>query len=232
MKLDNILKTRGLKNILNECYGVYDKVEEIDFDKLPNQFVLKDTLGSGGSSVIICKDKKNANLDEYRSIMREWVKSSTKNGGGREWVYAGRKHRIICEKYLNSNDGDLPDYKFFCFDGKMKNFYVRTNYTEHHDEGKMAFFDDNKQQLKGVGLDYCNRTDEKIELPNSINKMIEISEILSKEFPHCRVDLYILNNDIYFGELTFFTASGFFAFEPDEFDFILGKQFKLPYKLV
>ena len=116
------VETCGLKNILNECYGVYDNVEDVDFDKLPNQFVLKDTLGSGGSSVIICKDKETANLDEYRNIMKQWVNSSTKNGGGREWIYAGRKHRIICEKYLNL-DGDLPDYKFFCFDGKMKNFY-------------------------------------------------------------------------------------------------------------
>ena len=121
------VKKLGLGSILNECYGVFDRPEDVDFSKLPNQFVLKDTLGGGGNSVIICRDKSKADLAEYRRIMQEWVDTKCVPSGGREWVYYKhhKQHRIICEKYIQCDTpGGLTDYKFFCFNGKPYCLYV------------------------------------------------------------------------------------------------------------
>ena len=220
----------GLGHILNECYGVYDTAEEVDFDKLPNQFVLKDTLGGGGNSVIIVKDKASADLEAIRTRMKQWVvKRRRVRGGGREWpYYNGKQHRIIVEKMLLDQDTqDLPDYKLFCFDGKVQCFYVREGYASNHDNGVMAFFDKNKNQLMGVGMDYCNVTRKTLRINESIDRMFEYAEILAARFPHVRVDFYDTKDGIVFGELTFFNASGYMKFEPDEFDFELGRNFEL-----
>ena len=222
----------GLGHILNECYGVFDKPEDIDFDKLPNQFVLKDTLGGGGNSVIICKDKSKADLNSYISQMNEWVHTKVIPSGGREWVYYEHKkpHKIICEQLLVCDNGDLPDYKFYCFNGKCFVYYVREDYMQNHRNGKMAFFDNNNFQMRNLSLDYCVSSKQKILPPENIEQMKEISEKLAKRFPHVRVDLYFVNHNVCFGELTFFNASGYFNFEPDEFDYVLGERFILPYE--
>lgn len=104
---------------------MFERVEDVDFDKLPNRFVLKDTLG-GGNSVIICKDKSKADLNEYRKIMQEWIDTKCIPSGGREWVYytGHKQHRIICEKYLDDGSENLIDYKFFCFNGICKYIYI------------------------------------------------------------------------------------------------------------
>jgi len=224
------IKGKGMESLLTTCYGVYDSVEDIDFEKLPSQFVMKDTLGGGGNSVIVVQDKTKLNIVEAKKQMQSWVKENTRvRSGGREWpYYNGKKHRIIIEEYLCQPDGDLADFKFYCFDGKVACFYIRSGYSGNHNDGKMTFFAREKECLKDVGLDYCRQTDIQPTLPAEIDEMIKLAEQIATGFPHVRADFYNVLGKVYFGEMTFFSASGYFMFTPDEFDYELGKKFVLP----
>ena len=224
------VKSCGLEHILNECYGVFDTVEEIDFDKLPEQFVAKDTLGGGGNDIAIVKDKSNTDLDILKKLMQSWVSvPEHKHGSGRSWpYYSGKKHRIIIEKYLEQPNGDLPDYKFFCFNGKVFCFYIRADYAQHHESGKMSFYTRSNEWMQGVGFDYCSISDQAIKSDGNIAQLIQMAEKLSAVFPHARIDFYVVKDKIIFGEVTFFTASGYMNCIPDTFDFELGEKFILP----
>ncbi len=222
------VSARGLSHILNKCYGVYDSPEEIPFDTLPNSFVLKDTLGGGGNSVLLIRDKRHMDKDKLLDQLKQWVNAPIdKKNIGREWVYEKRKHRIIVEKLLDCPNGDLPDYKFFCFNGKVAYIYMMSNYREHHELGQLAFLDKDFKLLK-VSRDDFNSVMKQPDKPQNYNEMLEMAEILSTGFPHVRVDFYNINGTIIFGEMTFFNASGYCKFIPDEFDFVLGEYFKLP----
>lgn len=223
------VKSKGLESILVPCYGVYDSVDEINWDALPDQFVMKDTLAGGGISVEIIKDKKTADIEALKEKCRKWTSTKAHvKGGGREWpYYSGKNHRIIIEKFIQCGDGDLPDYKFFCFDGQCLYSYVKKDYAKSHDDGKLAFFDKDKKQLDAK-MDYCLKLCDKVALPNEYDVMLNIAEKLSEEFPHARIDLYDVDGKIYFGEVTFYNASGYMKFEPDKFDKTLGEPFKIP----
>ena len=227
------VESKGLGYILNECYGVFDRVEDIDFDALPDQFVLKDTLGSGGNSVILVKDKSEMDLDAVKLQLRKWVNENHRiRSGGREWpYYSGKKHRIIIEKYLAQSDGDLPDYKFFCFNGKVECVYFMRNYTKNHECGELGFFDKDYNLMNVYRTDFHPILDQPMK-PLNYEMMLQAAESLSRDFPHVRVDFFDLNGKITFGELTFTMASGYLKFEPDEFDFALGKDFVLPQQLL
>lgn len=221
------IESLGLSEILNECYGVYDNPNEIDFTSLPNSFVVKDTLGGGGNSVIIVKDKSKVNYNELKLEMLSWVKirNSSKHPG-REWVYDNQKHRIIIEKYIECDDKyGLTDYKFFCFDGQIDYLYIITDRSFGNKAG-LGVFDINFNQLNVA------RADEKpfkynIRKPSNFDEMLIIAKKISQKFPHVRVDLYNVKGKIIFGEMTFFDGSGYMVFEPDEFDYELGKYFNL-----
>lgn len=223
------VKKCGLENILIPSLGVYTDENKIDFDKLPNQFVLKDSLGGGGTAVIICKDKKQFDINKARQQMRQWLKSSSSyKTGGREWVYGGKKHRILIEQYLPSieNDGGLIDYKFFCFNGEPQFLYIITD----RKVGEAACFGIYTADFKKLNV---VRNDElpltrNIQKPIQYEDMLKIARKLSKPFPEARVDLYCVQDKIYFGEITFFDGSGYMSFTPDEFDFTLGEKFILP----
>ena len=222
------VKSHGCENILNELYGVYNSAEEVDFNKLPNQFVLKDTLGGGDASMIIVTDKNKLDIKKAKEKMQKWIKEpiDTKHAG-REWVYDGEKHRIIAERLLITDEnGDLPDYKFFCFDGKVYCSYMMQNYTMHHEDGVLGFFDRDFRLLKVKRKDFKAMVNPP-EKPKNYEKMVELAEILSKDFPHVRVDFYNIDGKIVFGELTFFNASGYVEFEPDQFDYDMGEQFNV-----
>ncbi|MBE6909146.1 MAG: carbonic anhydrase [Ruminococcaceae bacterium] len=223
------VKSKGLEDILIPCYGVFDSVEEIEWDKLPNQFVIKDTLGGGGNAVMFVDDKSRADFESLKELASTWTAIDNHvRDGGREWpYYSGKKHRIIIEEMLKQPDGDLADYKFFCFSGRVMIFYIRTGYNRYHACGKMSFFTRERQWLKGVGMDYCAVSDIQQNLPNNISDMIECAEKLSTGFPHARIDLYCVDSKIYFGEITFFNASGYMKFDPDSFDIELGNMFPL-----
>jgi hypothetical protein len=224
------VKKVGCEEILNTCYGVYDKAEDIPFSKLPDKFVLKDTLGGGGNSVIIVKDKNNTDLEKIKKIAQKWTEQKNHHrSGGREWpYYYGKNHRIIVEKYIESNeeDGGLIDYKFFCFDGIIRYIYVIADRKVGEKAG-FGIFTDKYKKLDVVRCDEKPLT-RNIPKPILYNKMLKTAHELSKVFPEVRIDLYCVNEKIYFGEMTFFDGSGYMKFEPDKFDYELGEKFKLP----
>lgn len=225
------IEEKGMGELLNKCYGVYEKADDIDFSSLPDKFVIKDTLGGGGDRVIVCKNKKNIDIEALRKRLNAWTDEKLVKSGGREWpYYEGKKHRIIIEEFLSCSDGDLPDYKFFCFQGKCFYSYVKVDYANSHEEGKLAFFDRNKMQLDAK-MDYCKKINRTIKLPRNYDKMVGLAEKLAVDFPHVRVDFYDVDGRIVFGELTFYNASGYMNFDPDSFDYEMGKCFELPSKI-
>lgn len=222
------VKSKGMEAILNRCYGVYARFDDIDFSALPQSFVIKDTLGGGSNQVFICHDKRKIDVNKVRDLVDGWTSEKLTKTGGREWpYYSGKGHRICIEEYLECSNGDLPDYKFFCFGGKCFCFYVKVDYARSHEKGKLAFYDRNQKKLD-VKMDYCGKLDRKIDLPNNCNEMMNIAEILSSDFPHARVDFYNVDGRIVFGEITFYNASGYMTFTPDSFDFEMGEKFILP----
>lgn len=222
------VKEKGLSSILNTCYGVYDSPEAVDFDKLPESFVLKDTLGGGGNAVIIVKDKSKLDRTAVRKQMADWVNEPiNRKHPGREWVYDGRKHRIIAEEMIVSDaeKGGLVDYKFFCFHGKVEYLYVVADRKVGRKAG-FGIFDADYGRLD------VKRADERplareVCKPDNYEKMKHMAEVLAQPFPEARIDFYDEDNEIRFGEITFFDGSGYMTFEPDEFDFEIGKKFQL-----
>lgn len=203
--------------------GVWDTFDEISFHSLPNQFVLKCTHDSGG--IIICKDKKYLDYD----LARQKLENSLNHNyyyEGREWPYKMVKPRIIAEQYMANIDGSLLlDYKFFCFDGHVKFLYVSE--ASHTCDQKLQFYDREFNALECKRKDY-NDFDILPCKPKTYDKMLEIAEKLSEDIPHVRVDLYEINGQIYFGEMTLYTCSGFIPFADERWDRIFGDYIILP----
>lgn len=210
--------------------GVWDRVEDIDWDSLPDQFVLKTTHGGGGGGVVVCSDKTH--FDKAKAIKK--LRTSMHSNAGktyRERPYLNVPRKIIAEKFMaertakvNTKNSDLPDYKFFCFNGKVKCFKIDFGrFVDHHanyysPEGKLLPFGE-----KGLEPDPNH-----IEIiPENLDKMIVIAEKLSDGFKFLRVDLYNVKGKIYFGELTFYPAAGMGAFVPEEWDEKLGGMLNL-----
>lgn len=220
----------GLGSILLRNYGVYSSFEEINFESLPNKFVIKDTLGSGGNSVFICEDKLKLNQSALEEKVNAWLNVTLHKNGGREWpYYSGKKNRIITEELIECDDPHgLVDYKFVCFNGKVAILYVMCDRVVGQ-EVKLGIYNRNLERLAVSEL-----TEKVIDFdfifPDNMYEMIEIAEKLAKPFPQVRVDLYNNNGKILFGELSFFDESGYMIYDPDSFDFTLGEQFLLPKK--
>lgn len=223
------VKSKGLGDILIPCYGVYDSINEVDWDGLPNQFVMKDTLGGGGTSVVIVKDKTSADIDYLKETASKWtnIKAHQKDAG-REWpYYSGKKHRILFEKYIDFEDENkhgLLDYKFFCFNGRAEFIYVMGD-RNVGDKVSVSIFNRDFKRLKVKRVGDNALPD--IQKPHNFSEMCQTAEILSQDFPHVRVDLYNNKGKINFGELTFYNASGYMKYEPDKFDYLLGSKFKI-----
>lgn len=204
--------------------GVWNEFDEIDFEKLPNQFVLKCTHDSGG--VIIVNNKSELNIVNAREKINRCLKRNY-FWPGREWPYKNVTPRIIAEDYISFKDSDLsgiPDYKFFCFDGKVNALLVATD--RQAGDTKFDFFDNKFTPLPfRWGHDHARVTPGK---PKNFDQMVRIAETLSKGFPHVRVDLYNCDGMVYFGELTFTHWSGFCPFEPEEWDSRFGEWINLP----
>jgi hypothetical protein len=220
------VESKKLSSILNEVYGVYSNPEDIDFNILPNQFVIKTTDGSGGCNVFICKDKKQLNVSELMKQLNAW-KNRKDDNAGREWAYTEIKEsKYIIEKYLENEDNPeagINDYKIFCFKGKPKYIVMDIDrYIEH----KRNFYDTQWRKLN-VGSD-CPNFDREISAPDNLKELLQTATILSKDFPHVRVDLYNIKNQIIFGELTFYPWGGYVQFIPDKFDFELGACLEIP----
>lgn len=204
--------------------GVWNSVEDIDWEKLPNQFVLKCTHDSGG--LVICKDKSK--LDKNSAIQK--LKKSLRNRyfyQGREWPYKNVKPRIIAEKYMEDEIWhELRDYKFFCFDGEMKLLFIATERQSENEETKFDFFDSEFQHLD-IQNGHPNASQPPAK-PKTFDKMKFLAEQLSQNIPILRVDFYEVNGHVFFGELTFCHWGGMVPFEPEEWDYKLGSWIKLP----
>lgn len=212
------VEEQGHKELLNDLLGVYDDVNEIDFDKLPNQFVMKASHGSGWN--IVCKDKTKLNWFMYKKIIRSWMRQNL-YVYGREWNYKKLTPKIIIEKYIDSGDGQLTDYKFFCFNGKPEFVQVDRDRFQGH---KRAFYNMNWEKLDfSTGYDTVDE-----ERPCELEKMKNLAIEFAKRFSFVRVDFYNVGKEIWFGEFTFFPDCGFYNYEPDKWDFYWGKLLKLP----
>lgn len=218
-----IAKSIG-KEYLFDLIGVWESVEEIDFNSLPQQFVLKCTHDSGG--VVICKDKDHFDVEAAKSKL-EVLMNTDYYLQHREWPYKNVVRRIIAEKYMVDESGSqLKDYKFFCFDGEPKALYVAS---DRYVDTRFDFYD-----MEFNHLDVVNghsNSCKPISKPERFEEMIEISRKLSKGFPHVRIDLYNINGRVYFGEMTFFHMSGFSPFYPEEYDKLFGEWLLLPEKI-
>ena len=204
--------------------GVWDKFDEIDFDSLPNKFVLKCTHDSGG--IVICKNKETFDFKAAKRKINKSLKTNYFYTGGREWPYKNVKPRIIAEEYMEDTvDKELRDYKFFCFDGKVKMLFIASN-RQGKGDTYFDFYDDELNHLPFTNGHPNSPQD--IKVPNTYDKMKKLAEILSKNMPHVKVDFYNVNGKIYFGEMTFYHWSGIVPFEPDEWDYKIGEWLKLP----
>lgn len=205
--------------------GPWKNADEINFDELPNQFVLKCTHDSGG--LVICRDKNTLDKKAAKKILN---KSLSKNYfyWCREWAYKDIKPLIIAEKYMeDSNSSEskmkqcLTDYKFYCFNGKVKYLYVSVG-LENHKTARISFLTPDWKFAPFNRSDYIPY-DKLPEKPHNYSKMIEIAEYLSKGIPFLRVDLFDLNKNIYFSEFTFYPCGGFMPVIPNEWDKKLGE---------
>lgn len=205
--------------------GVWDRAEDIEWDKLPNQFVLKCNHDSGG--LVICKDKTK--LDKVAAIgkLSKGLKYNYYKVE-REWPYKDMRRRIIAEEYVEPKTGkkDLPDYKFFCFDGKVKFMFIGTDRQTPGEEVKFDFFDADFNYLHvRQGHDHAKTTPSK---PACFEQMKRAAEALSKGLPHVRVDFYQVDGKVLFGELTLYHFGGLVPFEPEEWDLRFGEMLVLP----
>ena len=219
---DYVAQKLGEKYII-PTLGVWDRYEDIDFDKLPNQFVLKTTHDSGG--VVICRDKAKFN---FKAARKKIEKSFKRNYyyQNREWPYKDVKPRIIAEEFITDLGKDgLCEYKIFCFNGEPK--VVLLCKGEAHGAGRTNDYCDLEyNRLPFVSVN--PNSEGEITKPKEHDEIIEIAKKLSEGMPQVRVDTYVSNGKIYFGELTFFHNSGFSKIEPREWDDILGQWIELP----
>lgn len=204
--------------------GVWDSFDDIDFEKLPDKFVLKCTHDSGG--LVICRDKSQ--LDRVaakkvieRSLRRDYYLI------GREWPYKNVPRRIICEQYMEDESGyELKDYKFFCFNGKVKYLKIDFDRQSNH---RANYYNPNFELQPFGEKNSLPNPDRLFERPSCLQKMIEKAEELSKDVPFLRVDFYNVNGQVYFGEHTFFPGNGTGVFCPSEWDEKLGSLIRLPH---
>ncbi len=208
------------------AYGVWDSFDEIDFDSLPDQFVLKCTHDSGGS--VVCRDKASFDIKAARKRLNPRLQRNFYKVG-RQWVYKDVKPRILAEQYIPTlGNKDSVEYNLTCFDGRVgliticrgiphRTYADRTKDNYDRDFNYLPFY-----------AFYKNT--HPIEKPKEMDEIIRISEALSQGIPQVRVDTYVIDGTVYFGEMTFYTLNGFIVFTPEEWDRKLGDMIRLPEK--
>jgi len=223
---DKYLVREHVKNkIGEECLipllGVWDRFEDIDFNALPEKFVLK--CNHGCQYNIIVTDKSAFDKRKARKRIKQWMGENFAFKNGLELQYTDIAPKIIAEEYLENNNNALHDYKVYCFGGKARFIQYLS---ERLSSPKLAFYDANWQK-QGFTVDGYSSTD--VERPQNLEKLVELAEILAKGFCHARVDFYVLNNGaIKFGEFTFTPGSGYLAWRPKEQDLLIGQMLELP----
>lgn len=231
MMVDKIKVKEYVASVIGSEYiiptlGTWENPNDIDFNKLPNRFVLKCNHNSG-LGMFICKDKNKIDVENIKKELRKGLKENYFKRN-REWPYKNVPRRILAEQYVDPELGkdDLPDYKFFCFNGKVKALFIATNRTKGEHAVRFDFYDEHFNHLP-----FTNGHPNADILPGkpvSFEKMKQLAEKLSKNIPHVRIDLYDVNGKILFGEMTFFHWSGMIPFEPQEWDYKFGSWIQLP----
>ena len=226
--VDKYEAKKYVANIIGEEHiiptlAVYDSVEEIAFDALPNQFVLKCTHDSGG--VVICKDKHIIDIEKAKEKLKRGLQKNYFYQN-REWPYKSVKPRIIAEQYMSDNGKDLQDYKVHCFNGIPKVILVCK---DRFASGGLTedFYTTAWEHLDVSRPSHPNST-ECIARPAELDEILVLSNKLAKGIPFVRIDFYMINHRVYFGEITFFPASGMVPFCPKNFDDLLGSWINLP----
>lgn len=229
-KVDKYAVKQYVAEVIGEEYiiptlGVWDRPEDIDWSALPNQFVIKTTHGGGGTGVLICRDKQAFDVSDAIKKLN-YSLSLDIYSSRREWPYKDVPQRVIVEKYICPIESTgLKDYKFFCFNGKVKFFKVDFGrFVEHH----ANYYSPQGHLLDFGELDYPPIPDASIELPTNLPVMIDLAEKLSKGFPFIRIDLYNNANKVYFGEMTFYPASGMGKWTNSDADLQIGDYLSLP----
>lgn len=229
MMVDKYLVRNYVKEKIGEEYlipllGVWADPEEIDYDNLPMQFVLKCNHNSG-LGMCICKDKSSLDIKQVKNELRKGIKQNYYLTG-REWPYKNVPRRIIAEKYMVDESGyELKDYKYYCFDGKVKLVMINSDRMSA-ETTKANYFDENYHPLDFT-WGYENAEVPPVK-PERFEEMKCLAEKLSEGLPHVRIDFYQTPNGIFFGEMTFFDGCGFDSIEPIEWDYKIGSWIKLP----
>ena len=232
LMVDKYAVKQYVANLIGSAYiiptlGVWKNAELIDWESLPEQFVLKTTHGGGSCGVVICSDKKTFNRKEAIAKLNRSLKQDIYSDM-REWPYKNVPRRIMAEQYIEPSDYndsvDLSDYKFFCFSGEPIYCQVIRNRSTNE---TIDFYDMdwNHQEFVGlVGLDTCVVNGKNpVPRPSQLAKMVEICKSLSEGIPFVRIDMYVVTGNVFFGEMTFFPASGFGYFNPAYWNNKLGE---------
>lgn len=223
--VDKAAVKKYVANIIGEQYiiptlGLWDKFDDIEFDKLPNQFVLKTTHGGGGSGVVVCTDKTNFSFEDARKKLEKSLHTDIYSNC-REWPYKNVPRRIIAEKFIELPlKHDLTDFKIFCFNGNPK--YIQV-IQDRNTQETIDFFDINWVHQPFFGLTpTAIQAKKTIPKPTNLDDMLKIASILAKDIEFLRVDLYQTLEGIFFGELTFYPNTGMGTFTPNDWDSKLG----------
>lgn len=217
----DFVKNRVGSEILIPLYGVYDRVEDIDITALPQSFVLKVNHGCGQN--ILCRDKDALDWKQSRRQLRRWM-GRNYYYYGREWAYKNIVPKIVCEEYLGEDDGPPQDFKLFCFDGVPEFLEVHSDRFGDHNK--------NLYDMDWNVLDFRRgktRIGPQIaERPLHLDRIVDCATRLSRGFPFVRVDLYYVDDKVYFGEMTFYPSNGTTEFYPEEYNLIWGSRIRLP----
>lgn len=225
--VDKVAVKEYISNVIGSeyvipMYGAWDSVDDIDWDNLPKTFVLKTNHDSSG--VVICKDKEQFDKKKAAKYLKKRI-THDNYSLTREWPYKHIRRKILCEKYMEDETGQLKDYKFFCFDGAPKYMFIASDRIGK-EETKFDYFDMDFNRLN-LRQSHPN-SNGSIEKPVSFELMKQLAEKLSQGLPHVRVDFYQVNGRVYFGEITLFHYSGFTPFYPSVWDKKFGDLIVLP----
>ena len=217
-----ISKTIGKEYVI-PLLGVWNSPEGIEWDKLPDKFVIKCSHDCGG--IVICKNRSLFNIDEAIVKLRQCMKNNYYLES-REWPYKNVKPILFAEEYMEDQYGELRDYKWFCFDGVPKALFIASDRSKGSLETHFDFYDAQFHHLPFTN-GHAN-SDKPLRKPESFEKMKELASKLSKGFPHVRIDFYDVNGNLYFGEFTFYHWGGMMPFKPKEWDYKFGEWLRLP----
>lgn len=229
----NLVDKYAVKNFVSEkigkkyvipTIGIWDNPDEINWESLPNEFVLKTTNGGGGGGVIICRNKKKLDIKEAKQIISKSFNTNIFKKT-KEWPYKNLRPKVLAESLITNIEKPwetLNDYKLYCFNGEIK--FILVVQDRYGNQKSFDYFDKNWEHLPFCDIGEKN-AEQPIPKPSNLQEMIRIAEILSKGIPHVRVDLFDVNDQILFGEMTFFDASGFAQYKPSEWNEIIGSYF-------